>query len=107
MNPDPSSDPLRDTLSEWQVRPEAQPHFRNEVWERIERDRAASVSFGLWLRQHAAGVGVAAASAILVAATGGALTAKLHSSENNREREIAAYVHSIDPHRQVLADFSH
>jgi len=91
--PDPE-EPLSRTLADWRVTPPRHPHFRPDVWSRIEAARRAPTWTG-YVRAH----GALVAGALMLAMVLGAWTGR----ERARERDAAAratlvadYVHSLD-----------
>ena len=97
----PPNDPLSRTLQSWRVAPEANPHFRAGVWQRIEAmRRAGAESGGAYVRHHAAMWVLG-----FVVALGGSgwlgLNAAEKKNEATRQKLVAAYVQSIDPRAQV------
>jgi hypothetical protein len=94
MHPTDPPDSLSRTLAEWRVIPKADPHFRAEVWQRIQR--RSRETWVAYLRAH--GVSWSVAGALAVAAAGwtghSVAQAKL---ENGREKMVVSYLGNLDP----------
>lgn len=101
MNTEFNDDDLRDFLRKhWRVEVGETPGFRRAVWARIDAERRAPASWGAWLRLHFVGVGALVAASLVLAAAGGAGLAGAREARE-RERVVARYAASIDPHLRV------
>lgn len=104
QNEESETNSLAETLAAWRVDPPANPAFRTEVWQRIERAaEPEGLSFGRWLLRHGRGVAMAAAASVLVAVGAAGWAAQAQVSRE-RAHGVAMYLQSIDPHRQVLTE---
>jgi len=90
---------LSTLLSDWQVSPSTETHFRQDVWNRIGQRQKKSAWSG-YLRAHAA----TAASFAIFATIAGGVTGYAQARDQSQERREAmatAYVQSIDMSAQL------
>jgi hypothetical protein len=90
---------LSTLLSDWQVSPTTETHFRHEVWNRIGQRQKESAWPG-YLRSHAAtAVSLAIFATILGGVTG--YSQARDQAQERREAMATAYVKSIDMSAQM------
>lgn len=87
MNSPSPDDPLAQTLRDWRVTPPRDPQFRAAVRERIAAGSPA-LSWGAFVRRHAA----VCAGAVAVAIVLGALAGR----DQARTQIAASYVQALD-----------
>jgi hypothetical protein len=102
MKPSDLDSSLARTLADWRVTPQADPHFRPTVWQRIQaRTRE---TWGTYLRAHFVGWTVAASLAVATAAWTGHAAAQSRL-EQSREKMVVSYLGELDP--RVMAKLPH
>ncbi len=91
-------DSLSDALRRWDVKPPADPGFRNRVWLRI--DRRPGESWPAYLRSHAATWAIMSAAMLAAAAYTGHSTAEARIRAD-RDAIVVAYLVDLDPRVQA------
>jgi hypothetical protein len=94
MNSDHEPSGLGRLLPEGRMEPRRNPHFRTEVWGRIEAAKRVSSWTG-YARAHAPWVAGVLALAIVLGAIGGREEARAQASAD-RSALASAYVHALD-----------
>jgi hypothetical protein len=87
-------DSLTRTLANWRVAAPRNPHFRAEVWTRIQAAGDA-LPWGAYVRRHAAALSGALALAVAAGAVTGQGWARAQTAAKSAKL-AAAYVESLD-----------
>lgn len=94
-----SGDSLSEILHSWQVRPPADPSFRQRVWQRI--GKPAGTTWPAYLRAHATAWSLASIVVLGAAAYSGRALA--HSQTRaDREAIVVTYLVNLDPRVQAV-----
>jgi hypothetical protein len=94
MNSPLPDDSLAQTLRDWRVTPPRDPGFRAAVRERIEAG-APVLSWGAFVRRHAAMCAGVVAVAVVIGALAGRDQARTRVASSSRQL-AASYVHALD-----------
>lgn len=93
-----SGEPLSQLLRSWKHQPEADPCFATDVWQRIQRSEQSetqgSTEVGFWRQMP---LGWAAACVIVAGSLAAGTAAYAYTELTQEDRQLAAYVKSIDP----------
>ncbi len=91
--------PLSATLRDWQVTPPADPHFRHNVWQRLNAQIPAS--WPAYLRGHAVAWMLVTVLTVSAAALTGHATAQA-KVKADRETMVVSYLVELDPRVQAI-----
>jgi len=90
---------LSDTLRDWRVTPPADPNFRHQVWQRLNRQIPAS--WPAYLRGHAVAWMLVTLLTVSAAALTGHATAQA-KVRADRETMVVSYLVDLDPRVQAV-----
>src|SRR5688572_6550547 len=94
MHSNEPRDPLASLLQRWRIRPARNRNFRDQVWQRMDRD--TRLTWGGYVRGHRVGWSVTAMLALIVAGWGGHAMARARL-DAERDAMVVSYLSGLDP----------